>query len=59
MSDSIIAIGHVLPGGVIRLPGPPISLQWFDSVCGVDRFADIRRVAEERVQVFPVRAIFC
>ncbi|CPR41525.1 Uncharacterised protein [Salmonella enterica subsp. enterica serovar Bovismorbificans] len=25
MSDSIIAIGHILPGGVIRLPGPLIS----------------------------------
>jgi hypothetical protein len=35
--------------------GPDHAVQRFDCVRGVDGFADIRRITEERIEVFPVR----
>lgn len=34
---------------------PDHTIKRFDCVPGVDGFADIRRITEERIEVFPVR----
>ncbi len=35
--------------------GPDHAVQRFDRVCGVDRLADIGWIAEQRIEIFPVR----